>query len=217
MRSQDETINNEGYVVGYYQIIGSDSAHHGFIYDGNEIKTIEYPGAWSTDVLGINDLGQMVVLATFEDFTRRVFIFDGNDFDEVHGFFASYPWYPTDLTNTGRIVGYLQYSNSFIADPVFVLTIDDILELFDDSVANGSLTGDGPGKSANGRLNALRNMLDMAGDLIAIGDIEGACGQLKAASRKCDGERKPPDFVAGDAVNELYEMIVELMAELGCE
>ncbi|MGB5750053.1 MAG: hypothetical protein WBM69_23955 [Desulfobacterales bacterium] len=71
--------------------------------------------------------------------------------------------------------------------------------------------------SDNGRLNAIRNMLEMAGDLIAINDIEGACGQLNAASMKCDGESPPPDFVQGDAAEGLYNMILDLMAELGCE
>jgi hypothetical protein len=60
-------------------------------------------------------------------------------------------------------------------------------------------------------------MLETAGDLIAIGDIEGACGQLKAALKKCDGKPKPPDFVTGSAASELCAMISDLMAELGCE
>ena len=97
------------------------------------------------------------------------------------------------------------------------IDMDDILEFFDESVTDGTLTGDGPGKSANGRLNALENMLETAGDLIDLGDIEGACEQLKAASRKCDGDSPPPDFVAGSAASELYDMILELIAELGCE
>jgi hypothetical protein len=96
-------------------------------------------------------------------------------------------------------------------------TIDANLEFFDKSVTDGILTGDGPGKSAPHRLNALRNILEMAGDLIAINDIEGACGQLKAASKKCDDEFPPPDFVQGDAAEDLYNMILELMTELGCE
>ena len=58
----------------------------------------------------------------------------------------------------------------------------------------------------------------MAGDLINIGDIEGACGQLKAALGKCDGDSPPPDFVAGGpAASELKAMIIDLMADLGCE
>jgi len=96
-------------------------------------------------------------------------------------------------------------------------TIDATLVFFDESVEEGMLEGDGSGKSANGRLNALRNMLEMAGDLINIGDIEGACVQLKAALQKCNGDSPPPDFVVGDAVAELYDMIFELREELGCE
>lgn len=93
----------------------------------------------------------------------------------------------------------------------------DILWFFDDMVAFGNLEGVGPGNSADKRLNALRNMLEMANDLISIGDIEGACGQLHAALGKCDGESPPPDFVTGEAVPELADMIEELMTELGCE
>ena len=96
-------------------------------------------------------------------------------------------------------------------------TIDAILSFFDQSVANETLTGYGHGNSANNRLNVLRKKLQMAGDLIDIGDIDGACVHLKVASRKCDGVTPPPDFVQGDSVSELYVMITELMAELGCE
>jgi hypothetical protein len=94
---------------------------------------------------------------------------------------------------------------------------DAILTFFDDSVADGSLIGDGPGNSANGRLNALRNILEMADDLIYVNDIEGACTQLYSALRKCDGVSPPPDFVAGSAAEGLYNMILDLMTELGCE
>ncbi|MFC1578033.1 hypothetical protein ACFL36_03370 [Thermodesulfobacteriota bacterium] len=96
------------------------------------------------------------------------------------------------------------------------ISIEDILTSFDTWVG-ATLVGKGPGNSANGRLNALRNMLETAGDLIHIGDIEGACGQLKAALGKCDGDSPPPDFVSGDAVTELSEMILDLMESLGCE
>lgn len=42
-----------------------------------------------------------------------------------------------------------------------------------------------------------------------------ACDQLAAALKKCDGE--PEDFVEGEAREELYAMILELMTDLGCE
>jgi hypothetical protein len=95
--------------------------------------------------------------------------------------------------------------------------MDKILEFFDDSVADGSLTGSGPGKSANGRLNALRNMLEMAAEFIFVGDIEDACGQLEACLKKCDGEPKPPEFVGGPSASDLMMMIEDLMSHLACE
>ena len=105
----------------------------------------------------------------------------------------------------------------FYAHLITEPNIDTILDFFDESVADGTLEGNGPGKSANGRLNALRNMLEMAADLISVGDIEGACGQLKSASRKCDDDSPLPDFVTGSAASELYDLILELMEELGCD
>ena len=97
------------------------------------------------------------------------------------------------------------------------LPINLILEFFDQSVTDGTLTGYGNGNSANNRLDSFRNQLQMASDLIEIGDIDGACVHLKVASEKCDGHFPPPDFVVGEAATTLYNMILELMAELGCE
>ncbi|MBW2121929.1 MAG: hypothetical protein JRH07_08795, partial [Deltaproteobacteria bacterium] len=70
--------------------------------------------------------------------------------------------------------------------------------------------------SAEKRLRALRNMIESAGDLIEEGDIEEACGQLRDAYRKTDGEPRPPDFVTGEAAGELAEMLQDLMEDLGC-
>ena len=97
------------------------------------------------------------------------------------------------------------------------ITIDDILTFFDQSVANDTLTGYGHGNSANNRLDSLRNKLQMASDLIDIGDIDGACVHLDIASDKCDRVTPPPDFVKGESATILHDMILELMAELGCE
>ena len=97
------------------------------------------------------------------------------------------------------------------------LSIEDILILFDSWVDSGTLIGSGPGNSANNRLNALRNMLEMAGDLISADDIEGGCRQLSIAYDKCDGDLSPPDFVVGDALSTLSESILDLMENLGCE
>lgn len=95
--------------------------------------------------------------------------------------------------------------------------IEEVIDFFDESVADGTLVGDGPGKSADGRRGALRNMIIAAGDLIEEGLYEEACDQLWAAYRKCDGDPKPPDFVAGDAADDLAVMILGVMYEIGCE
>jgi len=127
----------------------------------------------------------------------------------------------TDVSADGKtIVGYGLNpdgkTEAWIAN-ISKISIDNILNFFDESIPNGTLTGDGPGNSANGRLNALRNMLEMAGDLIEIPDIEGACVQLKAALGKCDGDPLQPDFVTGPAAIQLSQMIEDLMESLGCE
>jgi hypothetical protein len=95
-------------------------------------------------------------------------------------------------------------------------TVDDTLAFFDASVAAGTLVGNGPGKSANGRKGALRNMIIAAGDLIDEGRYEEACQQLWDAYRKCDGDPRPPDFVTGQAADDLADMILGVMDELGC-
>jgi hypothetical protein len=141
---------------------------------------------------------------------------------EVNQYKFDSSYYP--ILDNGAIVSVeaWEFNPSYLANTSIYVThsapsIGEILSFYDYFVENEDLTGVGQGNSANGRLNALRNMLEMAGDFINIGDIEGACGQLHAASKKCDGESPPPDFVTGEAVSDLYNMIVELIAALGCE
>jgi hypothetical protein len=95
--------------------------------------------------------------------------------------------------------------------------IEEILEFVEDSVEDQTLTGDGPGKSGDNRLNALINMIEEAQTLIEAGLYEEACDQLWSVYRRCDGELRPPDFVTGDAADDLADMILLIMDELGCE
>ena len=95
-------------------------------------------------------------------------------------------------------------------------TIDSILNFFDQSVKARTLFAEGSGNSANGRLNSLRDMLKITGDLIAIDDIEDTCEQSKVALEKCDNDPSQPDFVSGSAATELYDMIANLRKELKC-
>ena len=63
-------------------------------------------------------------------------------------------------------------------EPPVEPTIEGVLDFFDTSVASGTLVGNGPGNSAEGRKNALRNKIEASGDLIRDGQMEEACGQL---------------------------------------
>ena len=153
-------------------------------------------------------------------------LINGDTLDGVYEFTMTFPqfsetgfWCVTSmfLKDDANNIGYPDLNILECIEIVNKVTIDAILSFFDQSVADGTLIGHGHGNSANGRLNALRNMLETVSDLIDIDDIEGACRQLRTASRKCDRESPPPDFVAGEAVGKLNNKIMELMAELGCE
>ena len=112
--------------------------------------------------------------------------------------------------------GYEQVSlEGFGVEPSGII-IEAILNFFDESVGEGTLEGNGPGNSAEHRLNALRNMLLEAGRLIDEGDYNGACVQLNDAYKHCDGQDNPPDFVTGDAQAELANQILDLMEALNC-
>ena len=95
--------------------------------------------------------------------------------------------------------------------------IANILNFFDQSVTDGALVGKGPGNSAQGRLNALRNMIEAAGNLIVDDNIEEACQQLQDVFNRTDGQFPPPDFVAGSAASELAELIQNLRNDLECD
>jgi hypothetical protein len=137
---------------------------------------------------------------------------------------AGGPGFPTMTDSTGDTFSYahtIEYLNEIAfttqssAGPVEA--IEEVLDLVDESVDAGTLTGDGPGKSADNRLNALINMLEEAQSLIEAGLYEEACDQLWAAYRKCDGDPRPPDFVTGGAADDVADMILLTMDELGCE
>jgi len=83
----------------------------------------------------------------------------------------------------------------------------ETLDFFDASVLAETLVGEGPVRSAENRLNALGHMLETAADLVKGGFYEEAREQLWSAYKKCDGKDKPPDFVSGDAADDLAAKI----------
>jgi hypothetical protein len=94
--------------------------------------------------------------------------------------------------------------------------IADILAFFDDAATSGSLVGTGSGQSGTGRLGALRNMIQTAGEFLSQGDSAQACQQLKEALDRTDGNPNPPDFVSGAAAAQLATMLQALRTSLGC-
>ena len=137
---------------------------------------------------------------------------------------ADGPAFPTTTDDMGDTFSYsymIEYLNEIVfttlplIDPIE--EIEETIDLVDESVEDGTLAGDGPGNSAKNRLNALRNKLEAARDLIGEGLYEDACDQLWSTYRKCDGNPRPPDFVTGDAAEDLADMILLLMDDLGCE
>ena len=97
-------------------------------------------------------------------------------------------------------------------------TIDDLLVFFDESVANGTIYGSGEKLHiANLKLWLFRKTLETAKYFIEKDEIEYACKALNRAFLRCDSNPRPIDFIEGEAVVELADMILELIDELGCE
>jgi hypothetical protein len=106
------------------------------------------------------------------------------------------------------------------------ISVEDILSFFDGAVdrnlvENDSayLKGKGKGKSAPNRLNALRNMIRSAGEMIKDENTYMACNQLFTVLKKIDGQGSPgspPDFVEGDGTTVLAGMIEALIEQLEC-
>jgi beta propeller repeat protein len=77
----------------------------------------------------------------------------------------------------------------------------DLLDFYDQNIADNDLQGIGPGNSAENRETAIRNMILAANDLYAQGQVYAAIEQLQALYMKIDGESpptSPPDFITGD-------------------
>ena len=120
----------------------------------------------------------------------------------------------TDFEGDDRIIG---DAPDVGADEFALLTIEDILEFFDESVEEGSLKGRGRGWLARLRLCFMREMLVMAGKFIEHDRTRAACFILGRAYERCDGEPRPSDFVVGEAVPVLADMINGVRASLGCD
>jgi probable HAF family extracellular repeat protein len=98
-------INNNGVVAGGY--IGSDGIQHGFVLDGGNLTSFDYPGAVAvTTAEGINDAGQVSGLYQDSAGNRHAFEYDVatgkfKSIDPGDGSFAQEAW---GINNKGLIV-----------------------------------------------------------------------------------------------------------------
>jgi hypothetical protein len=107
-------------------------------------------------------------------------------------------------------------TGSFTVTVLEPTTIDNVIAAVNAAGADGTLKGDGPGRSASGRLGAWRNMLDAARNALDAGNVAGACNLLQQAYLRANGDSTPPDFVTGAAREELAQMVLNLREFLGC-
>jgi hypothetical protein len=98
----------------------------------------------------------------------------------------------------------------------FAQQIDKLIDAFDAGVLRGDLVGTGPGASAPHRLEALRNMLEEAVELVQQELISEACTTLADTLARCDGDSSPPDFVAGGTASAFNDEVRQVWTNLGC-
>jgi hypothetical protein len=92
------------------------------------------------------------------------------------------------------------------------ITVEDIIAFLNTSVDEGTIKGRGKlPKMAKVRLHVMRKLLKIADVLIDGGHIKWACFFLDRADLRSDGMRRPRDFVVGEAVLDLNEMIQEVL------
>ncbi len=218
-------INDSGQVVGISTY--GFMVYHAFLYSGGVVQDIGTLGGSNSYAYGINGSGQVVGTSEIAmyDFTTHAFIYSGGVMTDLNTLLPSGSgWILTRaraINDQGQIVGSGSINgeyHAYLMSPVTTLSqqIDNTVSFVDSSVSAGTLTGSGSGTSAEGRLGALENMLETAGQLIIAGDIASACQQLLDAYKRTDGLPNPSDFVTGDAASELAAMIQALRTSLGC-
>jgi sugar lactone lactonase YvrE len=100
--------------------------------------------------------------------------------------------------------------------PAPSLTIDDVIALFDQAVASGTLRGTGRDQVARLRLSGVRFALLSVRYVLERGHRILACALLEGVANRTDGNSLPPDFVQGPAAPDLFEAIRSLQGRLGC-
>lgn len=237
--SQDASANQAAFINVIYTTDPQDETLTGLglriHWDSSQLDSVNLTEVFQTGLLGVqfqldtSDFDDdpdtdMLVLAAWIDIFGKwpgdgqepVTLYTTNFTTNAENFSGSIINFSSPSTAAGR--DFFSTSAVINAEETPPLEqIANILEFFDQSVADGTLVGEGPGNSAKGRLNALRNMIKAAGNLIIDEDIEETCQQLQDAFNRTDGQFPPPDFAAGSAASDLAKLIQNLRSDLECD
>lgn len=207
-------IDGDGYYAGtlpFYPLSiydhKSDEWETGVVFVNSDEENVY---KWDEGVYSVWPLSVMVfqhVIVPYGGFDAYYYD-EGNWYNYFVPGVGCIKWiqFETGYTITGELVDiYIQ---------PFLEQINQILNFVDESVQSGTLTGDGPGKSAGNRLNALTNMLKETQSLIEAELYEEALEQLESVYKHVDGESPPKDFMKGEAAAELVVMIQVLVENI---
>ena len=230
-------------VTFVYSYDNESTTAHYYDFNGNEIDTVEmatYPQmtnflsdanvTYSDNLLqafseynghtGYNETYDFVYMRddgavlVFQSLLQHVSVYQGSDGGSISNDGGHIILWTGTPTVTTVYIDWINVSTVETPEP----TINSILLFFDESVSNGTLNGVGKNPwLANLRQYLMKEMLIIAKELIDQEKTDWACFTLKRASVRCDSDTPPPDFVQGESVSELYDMVLDLMAELGCE
>lgn len=235
--SSANAINNLNQIVGNSEFSSETEEHHAFLWDEvnkmQDLGTLGYrpPDKDSSVAYDINIHGVVVGGSSASSSSEGVGGQMACIWDDINVIRDLNNLIPADtgwllgtafaINDYGQIVGYGHYNgekHAFLLTPLPEINIDYILDFFYQSVEDGTLYGRGKKPCpANVRLWLFGQMLESAKWFIEKDKIKPACKTLHRAYKRCDGLRRPPDSIVGEAVPELSNMILKLMEELGCE
>jgi hypothetical protein len=92
--------------------------------------------------------------------------------------------------------------------------IEHILDVYGQAAEDGTLEGVGSRKSATNKVKVFGKMLSVADRLLDLGYDNYTMRVLQMIEAKCDGQKRPKDFIKGPAAEELNTLINELIDTL---
>ena len=225
-------INDFREIVGYSDT--SNGMTHAFLWTiDSGIVDISTLGdlSWAN---AINNKKQIV--GYFMDFENELhpyspFIWEnGLMLDLQNMLFTVADWellWANDINDSGQITGCGRidlngngiYDNG--EDRAYLLipinNLKDVLEFIKELIWSGDLSGSGPGKSADHRLNSFINKIEAASKLLNLNNNKNACKLIELSIMSCDGDNVHEDFVIGEGAPLVADMLSKINISIGCE